>query len=518
MWCLDWPVVAAGVPLDEPAAVLFANRVIACSPAARADGVEPGLRRREAQGRCPDLVVLERDEARDARAFEPVVAALEALTPRIEITLPGCCAFQTRGPSRYFGGDAALAERAQALVAGVLADRGVCQVGVADGPFAAQLAARAAGAGAAGIEVVPMGGAATASFLAPLPVAALEQPELADILVRLGVRTLGDLAAVPAADIVGRFGADGARAHRLARGLDERPPATRPPPPELEAVAEVDPPAERVDQAAFVAKALAGDLHARLSAMGLACTRLLVSAETEHGERLERFWRDEGALGPGAIADRVRWQLDGWLSGAAAQRPTAGITRLALVPDEVAPARGRQLGFWGGTAEAGERVGRALARIEGLLGPEAVAVPERRGGRAPAEQVALVPASAVDLGAPRPAVDPSWVPEPWPGRVPAPAPAVVHPEPLPAELVDGGGAPVGVTGRGTSTTVPARLSVAGELWAPVVAWAGPWPVDERWWDPPAHRRRARAQVVTADGTARLLALEGGRWWVEATYD
>src|SRR6185436_6236677 len=133
--------------------------------------------------------------------------------------------------------------------------------------------------------------------------------------------------------------------------------------------------------------------------------------------------------------------------------------------------------------------------------------PERRGGRAPAEQVSLVPASAVDLGAPRPAVDPSWVPEPWPGRVPAPAPAVVHPEPLPAELVDGGGAPVGVTGRGTSTSVPARLSVAGERWAPVVAWAGPWPVDERWWDPPAHRRRARAQVVTADGTARLLALE-----------
>ena len=62
------------------------------------------------------------------------------------------------------------------------------------------------------------------------------------------------------------------------------------------------------------------------------------------------------------------------------------------------------------------------------------------------------------------------------------------------------------------------MSVAGERWAPVVAWAGPWPVDERWWDPPAHRRRARAQVVTADGTARLLALEGGRWWVEATYD
>ena len=52
----------------------------------------------------------------------------------------------------------------------------------------------------------------------------------------------------------------------------------------------------------------------------------------------------------------------------------------------------------------------------------------------------------------------------------------------------------------------------------VVAWAGPWPADERWWDPAGHRRRARLQVVTGEGTAHLLSLEGGRWHLEATYD
>ncbi|MBW8825938.1 MAG: hypothetical protein JF603_06275, partial [Acidobacteria bacterium] len=49
-------------------------------------------------------------------------------------------------------------------------------------------------------------------------------------------------------------------------------------------------------------------------------------------------------------------------------------------------------------------------------------------------------------------------------------------------------------------------------------WCGPWPVDERWWDTAARRRRARLQVALADGTAHLLALESGRWTVEATYD
>src|SRR5690606_3214146 len=120
VWCPDWPVVAAGVPLDVPAAVLRANRVVACSPAARVEGVAVHQRRRDAQARCPELVVLDHDPAAEARAFEPVPAALEALTPRIEITRPGTCAFPTRGPSRYHGGDEALAHLAAARAAEAL--------------------------------------------------------------------------------------------------------------------------------------------------------------------------------------------------------------------------------------------------------------------------------------------------------------------------------------------------------------------------------------------------------------
>ncbi len=298
----------------------------------------------------------------------------------------------------------------------------------------------------------------------------------------------------------------------------------------LRVEAELDPPAERVDTAAFVAKALADDLHARLDHLGLACTRVAILAETEHGESLERLWRHEGALTPGAIADRVRWQLDGWLTGSAAHRPTSGITLLALVPDEVVAATGRQLGFWGGETAADERAVRAIARVQGLLGSDAVTVPEWRGGRGPAEQVVRVPAHAVDLdglGSGRPAARPDSVEPPWPGRLPAPAPSTVHPEPLPVEVVDASGVLVQVSGRGLVSAPPARVSsresgpgsssrrTGGHE---VVAWAGPWLADERWWDPPAHRRRARFQVVTTDGRAHLLAIEGGRWWVEATYD
>src|SRR3954454_15427348 len=109
VWCPDWPVTAArldaGLPPDVPLAVLTGNCVVACSHEARRQGIRRGLRRREAQARCPDVVVLQRNEAAEARAFEPVVAGLESIAPGVEITRPGLAAIGVRGPTRYFGGE-----------------------------------------------------------------------------------------------------------------------------------------------------------------------------------------------------------------------------------------------------------------------------------------------------------------------------------------------------------------------------------------------------------------------------
>src|SRR5215216_6357156 len=461
VWCPDWPVVAAGAPPGSLTAVLHANRVVACSPAARSEGVHPGLRRREAQSRCPELELLAHDPARDARAFEPVLVAVERLTPWVEVLQPGECAFPARGAARYHGGEPALAVTVTTAVHAAIAARGGpgdrrggppahqvgCRVGIADGTFAAGLAARSQ-------TIVPPGG--SRAFLAPLPVAALDRPDLADLLVRLGLRTLGDLAALPRASLATRFGPEGARAARLAGGLDELPRAARRPPPDLRVAAELDPPADRVDVAAFIAKTLADELVARLDHLGLACTRLRIEAQTDRGETLSRVWRYDPISipttrrpsspdpvprsassgvqrpsppdAPGRMAalmtERVRWQLDGWLTGRTGRIPGA-LTHLVLVPDEVVPDRGRQLGFWGEETETEQRAARALARIQGLLGPEAVHTPHLRGGRDPADRVAFIPTPDPPPripGPPSPPLDPA---SPTPGPAPfAPQPPV----------------------------------------------------------------------------------------------
>jgi protein ImuB len=557
IWCPDWPVAAVGlvedVPAHQPVAVLAANRVVACSAAARAEGIRRGLRRREAQARCPRLVVVEHDPARDARAFEPVVVAVEELTPGVELVRPGACAVAARGPARYFGSEAAAAER---IVEHVAQTCGVeAQVGVADGAFAAGLAARSG-------RLVPPG--ETPDFLAGFDVDALDRPELVDLLRRLGVRTLGAFAALPAADVLGRFGADAALVHRLAAGRDERPLAARRPPPDLDVARTFDEPLDRVDAAAFAARQLAERLHAKLAGHGLACTRLGIVATTEHGGELHRTWRHDGLLTATAIADRVRWQLDGWL--ARAERHAGGhrpgpIIRLRLYPDGLVEHAGFQLGLWGDAGEKRDRAHRALTRVQGMLGPEAVVTGVLVGGRDPAGRIRLVPwgderptaaalgdelapggraAAGAGTGPGQPAPWPGrlpapwpgrlpapWpgrLPAPWPGRLPAPSPASVPREPLPVDVLDRTGAPVGVSARLAVTAAPATLalvlSVSGrpvEV-VQVAGWGGPWPVDERWWAPAEASRRVRFQVCLADGRALLLTLESATWWITGVYD
>jgi protein ImuB len=134
------------------------------------------------------------------------------------------------------------------------------------------------------------------------------------------------------------------------------------------------------------------------------------------------------------------------------------------------------------------------------------------GGRGPAERITLTP-----LGdEPEPQADPD---RPWPGQLPQPSPAVLLDDPV--ELLDSQGNPIRVTSRGMFSADPARLTGAGVIgredrlrW-----WAGPWPVDERWWDPDLRKgRTARAQVLLEGEHALLLCYRQRRWYLEGRYE
>jgi len=529
IWCMDWPAVAAaaaaGLPATEPVAVTLANRVVACSAAARAAGVKRGLRRREAQARCPQLHVVAADPARDARHFEGVTAAVDEVVPRAEVLRPGLLVLSVRGAARYFGSEQAASER---LVDAVAAAGAECQVGIADQLSTAVFAARAGRIVEPGLD---------AQFLSPLSIRQLAtepslaergREDLADLLWRMGIRSIGQFAALLRTDVASRFGADAVTAHRFARGEPTRGPSGREPPSDLGVVMNCDPPVDRVDAAAFAGRLLAGELHRRLEGTGVGCTRLAIHAVTANGEELQRVWRCAEPLTEDATADRVRWQLDGWLNRSVRHedRPTAPITVLRLDPVEVVSAAALQLPLWGSSGDDDRlRARRALVRVQGLLGQEAVQVPVLSGGRGPAERITLTPLG--DEAVPR--ADPG---QPWPGQLPEPSPTVLLDDPV--ELFDADGNPVRVTGRGLFSADPARLTApalksAGNRTGRLSWWAGPWPVDERWWDSgqvatqTKAGRTARVQVLLdgdgdTAGRALLLCYRQRRWYLEGMYE
>ncbi|MGF0116640.1 DNA polymerase Y family protein [Promicromonospora sp. Marseille-Q5078] len=553
LWVPDWPVVAAltaaGLDAHVPAAVLGArsgggtgagHSVVAVSAVARAQGVRRGMRRRQAQERCPEVALLPADDARDAREFEPVALAAETVVAGLEVARPGLLLLPAGGAARYHGSELALA---QALVGAVAARTGhESQVGVADGLLAAVLAARED-------AVVPAGG--SAAFLADRPVGELVHAvcdptgvaavrEAAGLWWRLGLRTLGDLARLPAASVQARFGDLGVWAQRLARGEDLRPPARRRVEEDLAVAEELDPPALRVDVATFAARRLATALHDLLASRGLACGRLRITARTTaggdlggddvggdgEGAVLERVWRTDdaaaGGMSAARITDRVRWQLEGWLTAASARRGgeadpvVAPIAHLALAAEDVVPATTHQPGLWGADAGEGERARRALGRVQGLLGGHAVLTVELQGGRGPRDRVRLVPfGTEGDAGR-----DPD---QPWPGALPSPAPAGLPDEPVPARLLDATGRDVVVDARLAMSGEPAAVERPGDRGgardvAAVTGWAGPWPLAERWGSAGGGARRVYLQAVLDDGRALLLAQSGGTWQVEAFYD
>lgn len=526
VWCPDWPVHAAlhaaELPSDGPAAVLDRGRVLASNAAARGEGVRRDMRMREAQSRCPELVTLAYDEAADARAFEPIVVAVDQISPGVSVIRPGTCAVRAKGPSRYYGGE----EQAAAVIAEHLVGLGIpdCRFGVADSAFAAEQAARQAEVQTS--VVVPVGRSGV--FLRDMAVDLLGDPALVSLLRRLGLRTLGSFAALTSADVLSRFGQPGLFAHRLAAGADSRPMTLRRPAPELERGIDFEPPLEQVDPVAFSVRDTAERFVNGLATQGLVCTTVRIEVTSDARELHERQWLHPRWFDAVDLVDRVRWQLQGSVrqlagpshGGASrggdsrggagpATSLTAPVTRVHFVPVDVASVGGHADGLWGSGPD--ERIHRAMSRVQSMLGHDAVVSAVVSGGRSPAERQTLVPWG--DRAVPARRYD-----LPWPGSLPPPAPATVYREVRPAVVLGRTGQTVDLNDRGVLTGAPERFSPDGTSPRPVQAWAGPWPVEERWWDDTAARRVARFQVVDVDGSAWLLLVENGTWWVEARYD
>jgi DNA polymerase-4 len=206
------PVIVGGDPRAR-------GVVSAASYEARVFGVHSAMPLRTAFARCPHGVFLPVDGAKYRRESRRVMTILERFTPLVEQVSIDEAFLDVAGSEALFGPPEAIARQIKSAVreeVGLTAS-----VGVATTKLVAKVASDLRKPD--GLVVVPPG--EEAAFLAPLPITRLwgvgEQTRA--VLADHGVRTIGDLAALPVDVLVRRLGAHGAALHERALGIDPSP-------------------------------------------------------------------------------------------------------------------------------------------------------------------------------------------------------------------------------------------------------------------------------------------------------
>ena len=327
------------------------DHVLAASAEAVAAGVVPGIPLRQAEHLCPLATFLMPDPEASGRLRELIASALYDLAPVVEVRGEGIAWLDLEGVT---SATASIREARRRLRA---AARCEPRLGLGAGPFTSRLAAARARPG----RLLRIDGAR--AFLAPLSSQELaldaEQMERLDLL---GLRTLGDVAAIGPRELESQLGPEGRRAVLLARGMEPDRLETWRPPMYTSSHRQFADPVEDREALLFVARALCGDLAEELGLRGAAAKRVrtrlcLEDADEERRDSLVRHPLSSAAELFGLVGSWIKeWQ------------PAAPIEEMWIELPVLEGAGRRQLRLWAGGDGTSEEVVAALERLQERFG------------------------------------------------------------------------------------------------------------------------------------------------------
>lgn len=507
--------------LPEALAILSADgpraRVVAATRLARRAGIRPGLSLAQARARLPKLIARSRDPACEEAARQALLDVAESFSPRVEDAGEGLAYLDIDGLDRMYRGADALPEFefGRELMRGMEQRAGMpVGVGIASGKLTARLAAETPGSP----TIIPAG--EEIALLAPLPLARAElvcrhlSAKVLTTLERWGVRSLGELAALPTDQVASRLGEAGRELQDIARGLDPHPLIPREPPSTFIEAMELEWPLVTLEPFLFLARAALERLTVRMAGRDLACRRLELALLLDPDGRIDR------ALDLPAATRDVKTLLTLLRLDLEAHPPGAPVVAFEIAAHPDRPRRA-QLSLFGEPALSPEKLATTLAQLFALLGEERVGSPR-----------------AVDAHAPeRFHLEPYAPPPPPDGLVGQDAPSDAPPRrgrallavralrpPLAVEVRT---EPAALRPRelravedelevsDTPRDAPRRPRVEG----PVRVASGPWHLEEGWWTEKPMEREYWDVELARGGLYRLFHdRREGTWWVDGIYD
>ncbi len=485
---------------NEAVAIVEGNgnnaHVVAATRRARKKGIRAGHSLAQARTLLPKLIARGRDAACERTAQEALLEVAETFSPRVEDAEDGVAYVDVSGTERLFGGSPVAGRGSEAAdqrpatsdlllaQAAILAIEAIglpARIGIA----ASKLAARVAAEQSPTPTVVAPGD--EAEFLAPLPLTRLS-PELeaAAMLHRFGLKSIGDLARLPEAEIAARLGELGRQLHIAARGVDPRPLIPRALPPEFREGMELEWPLVALEPFLFIANAALDRLSKRMEMQGFSCKRIEMTLTLEpdgydtRGIDLPAPTRDVKT-----ILTLLRLDLEKRAPGA----PVVAYTFVAI-PDR---PRRAQLSLFGPAALSPEKLATTIARLISMLGEGNVGMPMTVDGFLPERH-------AIGDFAPPPPPNVKHAPARARGLL---VPRVFRP-PIPVEVTVEGETILNVRGENIEGAV--RVS------------SGPWRVEEGWWRDVAADREYWDVELWEGGIYRMYRAGASlEWFVDARF-
>ena len=453
--------------------------------------------------------------AADGSATDVLIEVAREFSPRIEMSGPRALdAAQARqvvldlsGLTRLFGDARAMGE----ALCRTAADRGLCvRVAIASTRTAARLLVCAAsgpvtvvgpGTEAAALAQLPIQRLAVLASDEPVapshprtlgrtlaPSAASSHVAVLSTFRRWGLRTLGEVAALPAAAVAARLGQEGVRWQRLARGEDPRPLLPVVPEERFEQAFDLEWPIEGLEPLAFVLGRLLEPLEAHLERRGRGAAvlhvrlHLVTRAVHERSLQLPAPMRDARTLRTLALLDLE------------SHPPDAAIDRVGVAVDPT-PARVLQFSLLTRPLPSPDQISTLMARLDALMG-------EGRSGS--------------------PAVVDTWQPGAFAMKKFAPREDV---SPRPADAREAATTPA-VSLRRFRVPVPARVRVDKQTPVRVTTdgvqrCAGPWRTSGGWWAATTKAwDRDEWDVTLTDGATYRLFRDRSTeaWFIEGIVD
>ncbi len=444
-------------------------RVAELNDAARSALVEIGMTPTQAMARCVDLQTLSSDAGHERAAQDTLLQTAEAFSPFLESTAPGVVTVELPEEKPPLAD-----ELRRKWIDPLLALGLQTRVGVAATPDLALLCARFAQP----VSRVD----APAAFLAPLPVEALEPTiELLSVLRSWGIRTIGQVVALPMGEVCSRLGPDALGIWERACGGRSRPLKLVKPQEFYAEQTELENPVEMLEPLLFLLRRFLEQITARLGQAYLVAGKLRLVLRFEYHATYQRiFTIPQPTRDVELLFRMLHTHLEGFTSESA-------IIGLEMAAKPVRP-NVEQFSLLEKGVRDPHQLAETLARLEALLGSDRVGTPDLEASAHP-DAVHLRP---YDANAP--------------SLPPVEAPLIGIPlmrfrPPVRANIV-------------LNDIQPAFL-YSNRFTGPIKQTCGPWLIRGNWWDK-RHWSREEWDAATEDGIYRLVHDANG-WFLDGVY-